>query len=146
MKAIIQTVRNAECRVEGALISRMDEGLLVYYGVEKGDREEDIRPFMEKILKLRIYRGDDDRRMTHSIMERSRSVMLISQFTLCASLNRGNRPSFDNAMDGGKAEEFYKEAASILLGEGVNVSTGVFGAHMMITYTNEGPETFIYEK
>lgn len=146
MKAIIQTVRNAECRVDGVLISRMDEGLLVYYGVEKKDSADDILPFIRKILKLRIYRGEDDRKMNWSIMDRTKSIMFISQFTLAASLSRGNRPSFDDAMPGPEAEVFYEKAVSILEGEGVDVKRGVFGAHMMINYTNDGPETFIFEK
>ncbi len=146
MKAIIQTVRNAECRVDGVLISRMDEGLLVYYGVEKKDSADDILPFIRKILKLRIYRGEDDRKMNWSIMDKTKSIMFISQFTLAASLSRGNRPSFDDAMPGPEAEVFYEKAISILESEGVDVKRGVFGAHMMINYTNDGPETFIFEK
>lgn len=146
MKAIIQTVRNAECRVDGSLISRMDEGLLIYYGVDKKDTLEDVLPFIEKILRMRIYRGVDDRRMNYSIMDRTKSIMLISQFTLMASLSRGNRPSFDDAMPGPDAEVFYERAIEILKSEGVDVKRGVFGAHMMINYTNDGPETFIFEK
>lgn len=146
MKAIIQTVKNASCIVEGELISTMDEGLLVYYGVEMGDKEEDILPFLRKIIKLRIYRGEDDRKMNYSILDRSREIMLISQFTLMADLSCGNRPSLSKAMGGKEAEGFYNKAIEILTDEGINVKRGVFGAHMMINYTNDGPETFIYEK
>ncbi len=146
MKAIIQTVKNASCTVEGELISAMDEGLLVYYGVDVCDKMEDILPFFQKIIKLRIYRGEDDRRMNYSILDRSREIMLISQFTLMADLSSGNRPSLSKAMGGEEAEVFYNKAIEILTREGINVKRGVFGAHMMINYTNDGPETFIYEK
>lgn len=146
MKAIIQTVKNASCTVEGELISTMDEGLLVYYGVERGDKMEDILPFFQKITRLRIYRGEDDRRMNYSILDRTKEIMLISQFTLMADLNSGNRPSLSRAMSGEEAEEFYNSALEILEKEGIKVKKGVFGAHMMINYTNDGPETFIYEK
>ena len=146
MKAVIQTVSDASCTVDGKLISEMERGLLIYYGVEKGDKMDDIRPFIEKILRLRIYRGPDDRKMTDSILDRTKSVMIISQFTLAADLSRGNRPSFDNAMPGGEAEAFYIRAVEILRENGIDTKTGVFGAHMMIKYTNDGPETFIFQK
>ncbi len=146
MKAIIQTVKNASCRVDGKLISQMDEGLLIYYGVEKGDTIGDVHPFFQKIIKLRIYRGEDDRRMNYSILDRAKEIMIISQFTLMADLKSGTRPSLSNAMEGEEAELFYNKAIEILTGEGINVKRGVFGAHMMISYTNDGPETFIYEK
>lgn len=146
MKAVIQTVTDCTCSVDGNIISHIDKGLLVYYGVEKNDTMDMILPFIEKILRLRIYRGEDDRKMTSSIMDTTKEVMLISQFTLSADLRRGNRPSFDNAMRGEDAKLFYDEALSVLLNHGVITAGGVFGAHMMIKYTNDGPETFFLEK
>lgn len=145
MRAVIQTVKDATCTVNGELISQMDEGLLVYYGVDILDEEEDIKPFIEKIIRLRIYRGDDDRKMTDSIRERSNKVMFISQFTLLGDLKRGMRPSFDRAKKADVASIFYEKALSILKEEGVEVSSGVFGAHMEIKYINDGPETFFLE-
>ncbi len=146
MKAVIQTVLDAECTVDGALISRMKEGLLVYFGLDGKDTADAVRPFIEKILRLRIYRSRESGKMSESIMERTRSVMLISQFTLLGNLEKGNRPSFDRAMNGEEAEKFYEAAVSVLENAGISVSRGVFGAHMMIRYTNDGPETFILEK
>lgn len=145
MKAVIQTVKDASCTVKGEVISRMDEGLLVYYGVDALDKEEDIKPFIEKILRLRIYRDEEDRKMTYSIKDKSSKVMLISQFTLLGDLKRGNRPSFDRAKKGEEASIFYEKAVSILKEEGITVSRGVFGEHMEIRYLNDGPETFILE-
>lgn len=146
MKAVIQTVVDSTCTVDGKVISHIDRGLLVYFGVDKSDTEDMITPFIDKILRLRIYRGEDDRKMTDSIMDRSREVMIISQFTLLADLGRGNRPSFDSAMEPSKAEAYYKKAVEILRSRGAKTGEGVFGAHMMIRYTNDGPETFFLEK
>lgn len=146
MKAVIQTVKDASCTVDGVVISEMDEGLLVYFGLDVDDTPDDLKPFLDKILRLRIYRGEDDRKMNYSIRDKSDKVMLISQFTLLGDLKRGNRPSFDRAMKGETAEELYEKALSILEEEGVTVSRGVFGAHMEIRYMNDGPETFILEK
>lgn len=146
MKAVIQTVSDCTCYVDGRIISHIDKGLLIYYGVEKDDTEDMIAPFIEKILRLRIYRGEDDRKMTDSIMDRTGEVMIISQFTLLGDLTRGNRPSFDNAMNPTTAEAFYNRAVEVLKERGVRTAEGVFGSHMMIKYTNDGPETFFLEK
>ena len=96
MKAVIQAVRNAKCLVEGSVTGEIDEGLLVYFCVEKGDKESMIPQFLDKILKLRLYR-DENERANFSILDKSRKILIISQFTLAANLKRGNRPSFDNA-------------------------------------------------
>lgn len=146
MIAVIQTVKDASCSVENRLISEMSSGLLVYFCVEKGDKKELVKPFIEKILRLRIYRGEDDYKTNFSIMDRSKSVMIISQFTLAANLERGNRPSFDNAEKSEIAKELYFEAIKALEENNVNVSRGAFGEHMSIKYTNDGPETFILKK
>lgn len=146
MIAVIQTVKDASCSVENRLISEMSSGLLVYFCVEKGDKKELVKPFIEKILRLRIYRGEDDNKTNYSIMDRTRSVMIISQFTLAANLERGNRPSFDNAEKSEIAKELYFEAIRILEANSVSVSCGAFGEHMSIKYTNDGPETFILRK
>ena len=146
MKAIIQTVKDASCSVGERLISEMKEGLLVYFGVEKDDKIEDLEAFLLKIFRLRIYRGEEDMKTNYLIIDRSSSTMLISQFTRWANLMRGNRPSFDNAMSGEKAKVFYDKAIEILRREKINVSVGAFGEHMHIKYTNDGPETFILSK
>lgn len=146
MKAVIQTVADCTCLVDGEIISHIDRGLLVYYGVEKTDTPDMILPFIEKILRLRIYRDKEDRKMTDSIMDRTKEVMLISQFTLAADLSRGNRPSFDASMEAETAKTFYDRALEILKEHGVTARGGVFGAHMVLKYENDGPETFFFTK
>lgn len=146
MIAVIQTVKDASCTVEKRLISQMTSGLLVFFCVEKGDKKELVKPFIEKILRLRLYRGEEDNKTNYSIMDRSKCVMIISQFTLASDLNRGNRPSFDNAEKSEIAKELYLEAIKVLEENNVSVSRGAFGEHMEIKYINDGPETFILKK
>ena len=144
MKAVIQAVKNAKCIVSGNVIGEIDEGLLVYFCVEKGDKECMLPQFLDKILKLRLYR-DENERANFSIMDKSKKILFISQFTLAASLKKGNRPSFDNAEEPSKAKDLYYKAISYLRNKGVEVGEGEFGAHMEVSYTNMGPQTFIWE-
>ena len=144
MKAVIQAVKDAKCMVDERVTGEIDEGLLVYFCVEKGDKEEMLPPFLDKILKLRLYR-DDNGRANFSIMDRSRKILFISQFTLAANLRRGNRPSFDNAAPPSLAFELYQKAMQYIREKGVEVGEGEFGAHMMVSYTNCGPQTFVWE-
>ena len=144
MRAVIQAVRNATCTVEGRVTGEIDEGLLVYFCVERGDKESMIPQFLDKIIKLRLYR-DDNERANFSIMDKSKKILFISQFTLAASLKRGNRPSFDNAEAPDRAKTLCFKAIDYLKEKGIEVGEGEFGAHMEVSYTNMGPQTFIWE-
>ena len=144
MRAVIQAVKNAKCTVENKVTGEIEEGLLVYFCVEKGDKESMIPQFLDKIIKLRLYR-DENERANFSIMDKSRKILFISQFTLAASLKKGNRPSFDNAESPLIAEDLYNKAIAYLRDKGLEVRVGEFGAHMEVSYTNMGPQTFIWE-
>ena len=144
MKAVVQRVKDASCTVDGVITGNIDSGLLVYFGVEKGDKEEHIKPFLEKILKLRIFVDENDK-MNLSVLDTDRAILFISQFTLAADIYKGNRPSFDNAEDAKIANSFYEKGIAILSEMGINVQRGVFGAHMDIKYHNDGPITFLVD-
>ena len=103
-----------------------------------------IPQFLDKIIKLRLYR-DDNERANFSIMDKSKKILFISQFTLAASLKKGNRPSFDNAEAPDRAKALYYKAIDYLKGKGIEVGEGEFGAHMEVSYINMGPQTFIWE-
>lgn len=113
MKAVIQAVKNAKCSVENRVTGEIKEGLLVYFCVEKGDKESMIPQFLDKIIKLRLYR-DENERANFSIMDKSKEILFISQFTLAASLKKGNRPSFDNAEAPDRAKALYYKAIDYL--------------------------------
>ncbi len=144
MKAVIQRVKDASCTVDGIVTGKISSGLLVYFGVEKNDKPEHLKPFLEKILKLRIFLDENDK-MNLSVMDTDRAILFISQFTLAADVYRGNRPSFDSAAEPAFAKSLYDEGIVILKDLGVDVQCGVFGAHMDIRYLNDGPITFLID-
>ena len=144
MKAVIQRVKNASCIVEGTVTGAIDSGLLVYFGVDKGEDTSVLQRFLEKIVRLRCFE-DDNGKMNLSIMDKGASILFISQFTLSADVYHGNRPSFDSAEEPEKAKCVYEKGIAILKNLGINVQCGIFGAHMEISYINDGPVTFVLD-
>ena len=144
MKAVIQTVRNASVMVDDKITGAIDEGMLCYFGVEKNDTEDMLIPFLEKLLKLRIFK-DENGKTNLDLASSGGKLLFISQFTLASNVYRGNRPSFDSAMSPEKAKNFYDKAVIYLRSRELIVETGIFGAHMLVSYVNEGPETFVLE-
>ena len=145
MKCVIQRVLDATVSVEGESVGHIDHGILVYFGVQRGDTEEAMRFLCDKMVKLRIFRDENDK-TNLSLAEVNGQILLVSQFTLCANLYKGNRPSYDDAEEPSLANEMYEKALAYLRNKGFEVSHGQFGAHMMVSYTNDGPATFILEK
>ncbi len=145
MKAVIQRVKNASVTVNGMITGKIDKGLLVYLGVEERDENKDLYYISKKIANLRIF-TDDEGKMNRSVKQISGSVLLISQFTLCADTKKGNRPSFNSAMEPVAAKRFYLELQRILQQDfDLPVEKGSFGDHMDVLYTNDGPVTIIIE-
>ncbi|MBO8435448.1 MAG: D-tyrosyl-tRNA(Tyr) deacylase [Spirochaetes bacterium] len=144
MKAVIQRVLNASCQVDGEVTGAIEKGLLVYFGVDKGDDASFLPRFLDKMLKLRIFE-DENGKMNRSVEDIKGGVLFISQFTLSADVYHGNRPSFDSAEEPGKASALYDEALSYIAKKGIDVAHGIFGAHMEISYINDGPVTFILD-
>ena len=144
MKAVIQRVKNASCTVDGTVTGAIDSGLLVYFGVDKGEDTAVLQRFREKIVRLRCFE-DDNGKMNLSIMDKGASILFISQFTLSADVYHGNRPSFDSAEEPEKAKCVYEKGIAILKNLGINVQCGIFGAHMEISYINDGPVTFVLD-
>ena len=144
MKSVIQRVTDASVSVDGACVGRISHGLLVYLGVEKGDTEEQLRWLCSKITKLRIF-ADGEGKMNLSLKEVNGSLLVISQFTLCANLHKGNRPSYNEAADPEEASLMYNKALETFRDLGFHVEKGIFGAHMHVTYTNDGPVTMLLD-
>ena len=144
MKAVIQRVVDASVSVSEEIIGSIKQGMLVYLGVQKGDTIEQLYWLCEKIVKLRIFR-DEQQKMNLSLAQVGGSLLVVSQFTLLANLRKGNRPSYDDAADPETANRFYEMALQRFRDLGYTVESGSFGAHMMVQYTNDGPVTFILE-
>ena len=145
MKIVIQRVKNASVTIDGNLFSSINQGLLIFFGVEKNDTVDFSEYLCEKILKLRIFE-DKNQKMNLSIKDINGSLLVVSQFTLAGDVKKGTRPSFDNAMNPIDAKKMYIDFIEMLKLSGLNVQTGVFGAKMDIALINDGPVTFILEK
>ncbi len=146
MKAVIQRVENAACLVDGNVVGQIKRGFLVLLGVIKGDTEAQADALARKIAGLRVF-SDAAGKMNLGLNEVDGGVLLISNFTLGADLSKsGKRPSFSDAASPQTAKPLYEHMAEKLLENGVKqVETGVFGAHMQIQITADGPVTLIAE-
>lgn len=144
MKAVIQRIKNGSVTVENKIVGQIASGLLIYYGVDRGDKAEWCEKFCDKILKMRIFE-DENGKMNKSILDMNQDILLVSQFTLSANVYRGNRPSFDYAAEPEFATLCYEKMIDLFRARGVKVETGVFGAHMDVAYLNDGPITFLLD-
>ena len=145
MKIVLQRVKKASVTIDENLHSKVDKGLCLLFGVEKNDKEEFIEYLANKVLNLRIFNDENDK-MNLSVSDIKGEILVVSQFTLAGSCKKGLRPSFDNAMEPSVADKYYEKFVSVLKTSGLNVQTGVFGAHMQVEIINDGPVTFILEK
>ena len=144
MEALIQRVSEASVTVSSETVGSIGKGILLFLGIEKGDRESDIDYLVRKVLNLRIFE-DREGKMNLSVRDIRGSVLVVSQFTLSADCGRGNRPSFDAAEAPGKAEELYAVFIDKIRESGVDVSTGSFGASMRVRLVNDGPVTILLD-
>lgn len=145
MKAVVQRVKNAGVTVDGKEISRIGKGYMILLGVMDDDKEDDIDILAKKISSLRVFE-DENGKMNLDIKDVDGEILAISQFTLCADVKKGNRPSFIRSKEPEKANEFYEEFCRKLLENGVKcVKKGVFGADMKVDLINDGPVTIVYD-
>ena len=141
MRVVVQKVKNAAVKVNNQLVGEIKNGLVVLAGYEPSDSKEDISWMVQKIIKMRIF-DDSENRMNFSLLDVNGEVLLISQFTLHASVKKGNRPSYIKAADSKKAKLMYDQTISEF--ETVlkrKISTGKFGANMEVSLVNNGPVT-----
>ena len=145
MKAVIQRVSRAEVRVDGEVIGKIGEGYLILVGVMNGDTINEAQLLARKTANLRIFTDENDK-MNRSILDIDGEVLAVSQFTLCADVHKGNRPSFIESAPPQEANALYEAFCSALSENGVRkVEKGVFGAHMEVSLLNNGPVTILYD-
>ncbi|HUJ13701.1 MAG TPA: D-aminoacyl-tRNA deacylase [Thermoanaerobaculia bacterium] len=144
MRCVIQRVRSASVSVGDEIVARIGAGMLVLAAVEKGDGEQTMRDAARKIRELRIF-GDEAGKMNRDISDVRGAILAVSQFTLAGSIERGRRPSFDNAEEPEKARGMFEVFAAELGATGIPVQTGRFREMMIVSLENDGPVTFVYE-
>ncbi len=145
MRAVIQRVSNASCRVDGNITGQIETGFLVLLGIEQEEMEEDASWLAQKIAALRIF-SDENGLMNKALADVNGSILLISQFTLFAQTKKGNRPSFIRAARPAQAIPLYEYMINELTKlTGKPVATGIFGADMKISLVNDGPVTIIMD-
>lgn len=145
MRAVIQRVTEASCKVDDRVTGEINAGFLVLLGIEDADEQDDLEWLAQKIANMRVF-GDENGLMNKSLADIDGNILLISQFTLFASTKKGNRPGFTKAARPEKAIPLYEEMIkylSTLLNK--KVQCGIFGADMKISLVNEGPVTIVMD-
>ena len=144
MKAVVQRVSGASVAAGGEIVGSIGRGYVVLLGVGEGDTEAQADKLAEKIRKLRIF-PDENGKTNLSIEDIGGEILVISQFTLYADCQKGNRPSFAGAGNPALAEALYEYFIKICEGKFKKVGRGVFGASMQVSLVNDGPFTVILE-
>jgi len=150
VRAVVQRVRLAEVVVEGRTVGAVDRGLLVYVGVEQGDTENDRTYVASKVAGIRIF-PDAEGRMNRSLDQLEATdgekigILAVSQFTLHGDMRKGRRPSYNASAPPEQARGDYEALVEQWRRAGLLVETGVFGAHMDVHYTNDGPVTILID-
>ena len=141
MKVVLQRVKSAYVKVDSDVISEIENGYLLLWGIEDADSEVESEILINKILNFRIF-SDENLKMNKSIIDVSGEILIVSQFTLAGKFLKGNRPSFVNAKSPEIAEEMILKIVEEF-SKYVNVKTGSFGAMMDVGLINDGPATFV---
>lgn len=145
MKAVIQRVSEASVTVDGELIGSVGKGYMLLLGVMNGDTRHEAEILAGKVARLRVFE-DDDGRMNRSLPDVGGGVLCVSQFTLCADVRKGNRPSFTPSAPPEEANALYEYFMERLRAEGIDrVEHGVFGADMQVALVNDGPVTICFD-
>jgi len=145
MKAVVQRVNDAQVSKKntGEIVGKISQGLFVLLGIEKSDTEEKAAILADKIANLRIMSDSKDK-MNLSLLDTTKEILVVSQFTLISNTKKGNRPSFVKAADPKKAEQIYDYFVYRLKNQGLKVETGSFGNYMSINAKLDGPVTIVY--
>jgi D-aminoacyl-tRNA deacylase len=139
--ALIQRVSGAKVDIEGATISQIGTGLLVFAGIERGDGPEQAKKLAARLLAYRVF-VDDSGKMNRSVRDAGGAVLLVPQFTLAADTSGGLRPSFSKAAPPDLGAALFAELVAAVAVTGIPCASGRFGANMQVTLTNDGPVTF----
>ena len=144
MKVVIQRVSEAHVKVDGKIVGDIQKGILLLVGIDENDSESDAVWLAQKILNLRIF-SDEAGKMNFSVLDISGEILCISQFTLIADYRKGNRPSFIKAAKPDFAIPLFEFFKAELSRSNLKIESGIFGADMKVTLTNDGPVTIVMD-
>jgi D-tyrosyl-tRNA(Tyr) deacylase len=144
MRVVVQRSKQAQVTVDGNVVGKIDQGLVLLVGVTHNDTEKDADYLADKIAGLRIFE-DEAGKMNRSVLDIGGQVLSVSQFTLYGDCRKGKRPNFMAAARPETAEPLYERLNDKLRRQGIHVETGRFGAMMDVSFTNWGPVTLILE-
>lgn len=142
MKIVIQRVARASVKVDNRITGQIGKGLLIFLGVEEADTDDMLQKYVDKIIKLRIFE-DENGKTNRALNDVNGSLLVVSQFTLCADCSHGNRPGFTGAKEPGEANRMYEKFISLCKEQTSIVEHGEFGADMKVELLNDGPFTIL---
>lgn len=141
VQGLIQRVSRAEVTVEGHVVGKIDQGIVLLLGVEKADSEQQVDKLLHKVSHYRIF-TDEQGKMNLSLKDIGGELLVVSQFTLAADTRKGMRPSFSSAATPQQARQLYDLFVDKAKAAGITVATGQFAADMQVSLVNDGPVTF----
>lgn len=144
MKTVIQRTNGANVTVDNQIVGEIKQGLVILLGISNEDTKQTVEKMVQKIASLRIFHDENDK-MNLSIKDVKGEILVISQFTLYADCKKGNRPSFTGAGNPEYANELYEYFIQEVQHQDIPVQHGIFGAHMQVNLTNDGPVTILLE-
>lgn len=144
MKIVLQKVSEAFVEIDGVVVGKIGQGLVILLGVERGDSTRDVEYLSEKTVNLRVFE-DEQGKMNRSLLDVNGEMLIVSQFTLAGDCRKGRRPGFDKAAEPDLAKKLYIEFIRFVQNKGIKTAEGKFGAMMKVNITNDGPVTFVLE-
>ena len=144
MIGLIQRVSEASVTVDATTIGHIEQGMLLLLGVEKEDGQAQIDKLVKKVSQYRMF-SDEQGKMNLNIQQAGGSVLVVSQFTLVADTQKGNRPGFSRGASPEVGKALYLQFIEALEATGIPVQTGEFGAVMKVHLVNDGPVTFHFQ-
>lgn len=145
MRVLVQRCDKALVRVNDNVVGSINKGLMILVGFTGGDNFDTIKYMTDKVVNLRVF-DDENGIMNKSLLDKSYSILSVSQFTLYGDASKGRRPSYINALNGSLAKPLYDKFNEELRKYGVEVETGIFGADMKVELINDGPVTIMLER
>ena len=145
MRVLVQRCDKANVKVDSNIVGSIDKGLMILVGFTEGDNFDTIKYMVDKIVNLRVF-DDENGIMNKSLLDKSFSILSVSQFTLYGDASKGRRPSYINALNGSLAKPLYDKFNEELRKYGIKVETGIIGGDMKVELINDGPVTIMLER